>query len=345
MASVTDVMPPSSRGSGSSWWERTAATRAAYLYLVPAFLIMGFITFYPMFYQVWMSFTDYNIKNLRGTVAPNPVGIKNYTDIFEGALSAKIANFNFWRILAFNLVWTLSNVPIHVILGVLIAVLMNTPGLWFKRFYRAIYAIPLVLPWLVVATVFRNMFDQDSGAINQFLATIGGIFNIPEASFRIRWFESIMPPIKWLLPGLPLPLSFYAMLFTNIWMGWPLNTIVATGALQSIPKDLYEAASIDGANGRQQFFAITVPLLRPAMIPAAMVGTIITFNLFNCIFFMSGGGPLYRTNILVTVAYDIVRTQRLYGMAAAFCVIIFFVLLALTLVTNRITKATERYDV
>jgi len=81
------------------------------------------------------------------------------------------------------------------------------------------------------------------------------------------------------------------------------------------------------------------------MIPAAMVGTIITFNLFNCIFFMSGGGPLYQTNILVTVAYDLVRTQRLYGIAAAFCVIIFFVLLALTLATNRITKATERYDV
>jgi arabinogalactan oligomer/maltooligosaccharide transport system permease protein len=154
-----------------------------------------------------------------------------------------------------------------------------------------------------------------------------------------------VPPIPWFLPGMPLPLSYYAMLFTNVWMGWPFMCIVATGALQSIPRDLYEAASIDGASGRQQFFNITVPLLKPAMIPAAMVGTIITFNLFNCIFFMSGGGPLYQTNILVTVAYDLVRTQRLYGIAAAFCVIIFFVLLTLTLATNRITRATERYDV
>jgi arabinogalactan oligomer/maltooligosaccharide transport system permease protein len=156
--------------------------------------------------------------------------------------------------------------------------------------------------------------------------------------------EDIYPPIQWLLPGLPLPLSFYAMLVTNIWMGWPYNSIVATGALQSIPKDLYEAASIDGATPTQQFFSITMPLLRPAMIPAAMVGTIITFNLFNCIYFMSGGGPLRQTEILVTTAFDLVRAQRLYGMAAAFCVIIFFVLLILTLITNRITRATERYD-
>jgi arabinogalactan oligomer/maltooligosaccharide transport system permease protein len=349
MAVISEARPPNSGNPNPTgfarWWERTTNTRAAYLYLVPAFIVMGIITFYPMFYQVWMSFTDFGIKNLRGTIPPNIVGLDNYQRILTGALQTKIANFSFWRVLAFNLVWTITNVPIHVVLGVLIAVLLNTPGLWFKKIYRAIYVLPLVLPWLVVATVFRNLFDQDSGAINMLLAWIGHFFGISKEIFRLRWFESIVPPIPWFLPGMPLPLSYYAMLFTNVWMGWPFMCIVATGALQSIPRDLYEAASIDGASDRQQFFNITVPLLKPAMIPAAMVGTIITFNLFNCIFFMSGGGPLYQTNILVTVAYDLVRTQRLYGIAAAFCVIIFFVLLALTLATNRITRATERYDV
>ena len=104
-----------------------------------------------------------------------------------------------------------------------------------QKVYRAIYVLPLVLPWLVVATVFRNMFDQDSGAINLFLAWIGQFFGIGKEAFRIRWFESLAPPFKWFLPGMALPLSYYAMLFTNIWMGWPFNTIVATGALQSIP--------------------------------------------------------------------------------------------------------------
>ena len=121
-------------------------------------------------------------------------------------------------------------------------------------------------------------------------------------------------------------------------------TIVATGALQSIPGDLYEAAAIDGASTRQSFFHITVPLLRPAMIPAAVYGIVATFNLFNLIYFVSNGGPLRQTEILVTTSYRLVNEQRLYGVASAFSVIIFFVLLILTLMTNRITRATERYD-
>lgn len=348
MASISEGIPsrPDERSAFNRWWTRTTLKRNAYFYLVPALIVMGIITFYPLIYQVWMSFTDYNIRNLRiNSTAPNLVGLKNYFDIFQGILAAKIPNFNFWRILGFNLVWTFTNVPFHVTLGVLIAVLLNVKGLWGKRLYRAIYILPIVLPTLVIATVWRNMFDQDAGAINLALRTIGSLFNVPAEVFRIRWFEQLNPPIPWLLPGLPLPLSYYAMLIANIWLGWPFMTIVATGALQSIPTDLYEAASIDGANGSQQFFNITVPLIRPAMIPATMYGIITTFNLFNFIFMMSGGGPLRQTEILVTTAYDLVRTQRLYGVAAAFSVIIFFVLLTLTLMTNRVTRATERYDV
>jgi arabinogalactan oligomer/maltooligosaccharide transport system permease protein len=88
-----------------------------------------------------------------------------------------------------------------------------------------------------------------------------------------------------------------------------------------------------------------VPLIRPAMVPATMYGIIMTFNLFNLIYMMSDGGPLRQTEIMVTTAYDLVNTQRLYGTAAAFSVNIFVVLLVLTILTNRITKATERYDV
>ena len=364
MSTASESISPSTSKQVSKfgrWRLRTAYTRAAYSYLIPAALVMAIITFYPMLYQVWMSFTDFGIQNLRqGSAPPDYVGIANYLAILPkeitiagkvieipggGMIATKVANFYFLRVLAFNLVWTFINVPIHVMVGILVALLLNTPGLWFKKIYRAIYILPMVLPWLVVATVWRNMYDQDYGIINQMLASIGGIFHIPAEVFRIRWFENINPPSPYILPGLPLPLSFFAMLGTNIWMGWPFMCIVATGALQSIPKDLYEAASIDGASAYQKFRNITLPLLRPAMIPAAMVGIIITFNLFNCIYFMSQGGPLRQTQILVTTAYDLVNGQRLYGYAAAFCVIIFFILLTLTLFTNRITRATERYDV
>ncbi|HEY3126659.1 MAG TPA: sugar ABC transporter permease, partial [Candidatus Limnocylindria bacterium] len=222
---------------------------------------------------------------------------------------------------------------------ILIAVLLNAKGLWFRGVYRAIFILPIVIPTLVVATVWKNMFDTDFGAINQALAGIGGIFGISPDNFHIRWIDQVDPPILWL----PLPLSYFALLITNIWLGWPFMTIIATGALQSISKEYYEAASIDGASGRQQFFNITLPLLRPAMIPAAMYGMIVTFNLFNLIYMVSGGGPLRQTEILVTTAFRLVNENRLYGLAAAFGIYTMIILLVLTLLTNRITKATESY--
>lgn len=325
-------------------WYAMRRNRAAYIYVLPAFIIMGIVTFYPLFYQLWMSMTDFGIRSLNPYSAtyqpPNFVGLKNYLQILGIQGSLPLPNFNFLRMLAFNLWWTFSNVIVHVSLGVFIAVILNIPGVRGRSIYRAIYVLPMVIPALVIATVWRNMFDVEYGPINQTLAWIGGFFGIARESFQIRWLEQVSYPI----PNVPLPLSYFAMLITNIWLGWPFMTIVATGALQSIPKDIYEAASIDGASATQQFWGITVPLLRPAMVPAAMYGMITTFNLFHLIYFMSAGGPLRRTEILVTQAYRLVNENRLYGVAAAFSVYIFLILLALTLLTNRVTRATESYD-
>jgi arabinogalactan oligomer/maltooligosaccharide transport system permease protein len=232
---------------------------------------------------------------------------------------------------------------VHVPAGVFIAVLLNTEGLWFKKLYRAAYILPVVVPPLVVATVWTNIFDERYGAMNQLLTTIGTYLG-NTAPVYIRWFEDVKPPIPGFLPGAPLTLAYYAMMIANFWLGWPFMSVVATGALQSIPKDLYEAASIDGATGNQQFWGITVPLLRPAMIPAAVYGFTLSFNLFNFVFFMTGGGPARSTELLVTFAYNLVRNLRWYGVAAAFAVIIFVVALIVFLITNRITRATQNYQ-
>ncbi|MGA7192791.1 MAG: sugar ABC transporter permease [Anaerolineales bacterium] len=311
-----------------------------YLYLLPAFIVMGVITYYPMLYQVWMSFTDYGLTNLRyNSPPPNFVGFANYINIVTNQLG--LSYYDFLHMLGFNLFWTFSNVIIHVSLGILIAVILNRQGLWFKGFYRALYILPIVVPQIIVATIFRNMFDPDYGAINQGLAILGKFFfGLSPNLFHIRWIDQIDYPVSWI----PLTLSYYALLITNVWLGWPFMTIVASGALQSIPKDLYEAARIDGASENQQFWRITLPLIRPAMIPAAVYGLVMTFNLFSLIYFLSGGGPLRQTEILVTTAYRLINEQRLYGVAAAFCVYIFLILLTLTLITNAITRATESYD-
>ncbi len=319
---------------------RLTKSGTPYFYLIPAAVVMGIITFYPLGFQIWMSFTNYGLANLRVTApAPDFVGLSNYIKILTNDLP--LQNFNFLNMLAFNLFWTFSNVIFHLVLGVLIAVVLNTDGLWGKGIYRAVFILPIVVPQIIIAAVWLNMYDPDYGAVNQILAWTGHIFGLAPSLFHIRWIDQIDPPI----PGIPLTLSYFALLFTNIWLGWPFMTIVATGALQSIPKDLYEAAEIDGASWTQQFTRITIPLLRPALVPATVLGIITTFNLFSLIYFLSAGGPLHATEILLTQAYRLVNENQLYGVAAAFCVYIFFILLALTLVINRVTRATESYDV
>ena len=326
------------------------SSRIAYLYLVPAFLVMSIITIYPLAFQVWMSFTDMQLihLNLRLGLTPDFVGLKNYVDVIASQLA--IPNYNFFRIVVYNLWWAITNVAIHLVLGVGIALLLNVKGLKFRKFYRAMFILPVVIPPIIVATVWANMFDAQNGAINLLIAAMGRFLGMNPAIFQVDWLRQVQSPIDWLLPSwsggpnLSLPLAFYAMLATNTWLGWPLNSVVATGALQSIPHELYEAAEIDGASSGQRFRHITLAYLRPAMIPYAIYGFVITFNLFFLSFFMSAGGPAGRTELLVTQAYRLANEQRLYGVAAAFAVIMFFILLAITLVANRLTKATQSYS-
>jgi arabinogalactan oligomer/maltooligosaccharide transport system permease protein len=323
-----------------SWRQRTQTTRTAYLFLLPALLVMAIITFYPLVFQIWMAFTDFQLKNLRpGSPGPNIVGLQNFTRILDSNIV--IPNFDFLRILAFNLFWAFSNVIIHVVLGVAIALVLNVDGLRFKRIWRAVYILPIAIPPIIVATVWRNMFDPQYGAVNQAInGTIGVLFKLPP--FQLDWLNEPNPILA--VGPLVLPLAYFALLAANIWLGWPLNSVVATGALQSIPKDLYEAAEMDGAGYWDRLKTVTLPFLRPAMLPFAIYGFVVTFNLFTLSYFMSGGGPFGQTELLVTIGYRLVQEQHLYAVAAAFAIFQFFILLAITLATNKLARATASFD-
>lgn len=410
--------------------QRRRIYRTAFLYILPALIIMLLITFWPLVYQFWMSFTQYSNRNLRtdnlilqmiGTLtgdlkahnSPAWVGLQNYFSILTGDLGKVLTGFDFWRILLFNFLWTLINVFFHVAIGIGVAVLLNQEGLFGKRLYRSLYIIPWAMPGLVTAMIWRNMFDDQSGAVNQLLKLVG----LPG---NVRWLQQLEPPLSWLPPfvrvpeganpylflfvfvlllivpfffkkvrerwlpfligwflllqlislvvlprilpggaaettslGSLFPLSFYAVLLTNIWLGWPFMMAIATGALQSIPRELYEAAEVDGGTAWQQFKSITLPMIRPALVPAIIVGMTMTFNQFNVIYFVSGGGPLHSSEILVTQAYRLVNettvnltgigNARPYGIAASFAYIVFIVLASITLVTNKISRATESF--
>jgi arabinogalactan oligomer/maltooligosaccharide transport system permease protein len=414
---TTRAIPRQREGvRGPSIWQRIWESRLAYLYILPGVIVMAIITFFPLFFQVWMSLTDYGITNLKTSSvflqiagsfstaiaevnpdvsAPNLVGIQNFVRIMTNDLA--LPGYDFWYMLSFNLIWTFINVFFHVALGVAFAMLLNIEKLRFKRIYRAFYIIPWALPALISGMVWRNMYDTNYGAVNllaaleidwinettppvlnwlgetflsgplnnlvenlssllYFLiafAVIGLIVGIlavlrrydPEAIVRLPVLigVALLGAIVLLMIGWQMPWAFYAVLIANIWLGWPFMMTVATGALQGIPNELYEAARIDGASGWQSFWQITLPLLRPALVPASVIGMMMTFNQFNVIYFVTGGNPLHRTEILVTQAFRLVNEQRLYGVAASFSIIVFIVLAIITMITNRISQATESY--
>jgi len=215
-----------------TFWGRVTArfpeTRLALFYILPAFIIMAFITFYPILYQLWLSFTDFQLKHLR-SMDPGYVGLDNFIKVIVEGLP--VTNYDFLRILMFNLVWTAINVFLHVTLGILIAIALNAKGLPGRRLYRTLFVIPWALPSLISGMLWANMWHDKFGAINLLLQELG-------LKGDIRWLLETEPIVNLPQIGLVLPLSFIAVLVANIWLGWPFMMVIATGALQSIPNDL-----------------------------------------------------------------------------------------------------------
>ncbi|HEX2642956.1 MAG TPA: sugar ABC transporter permease, partial [Thermoanaerobaculia bacterium] len=195
-----------------------------------------------------------------------------------------------------------------------------TRDLAFRPIYRVLLILPWAVPTYITALVWQGMFHKQFGVVNQIIQIFGGD--------AIAWFDR------------PLT-SFLAVLTTNGWLSFPFMMVVSLGALQSISADLYEAARVDGATRWQQFKAITLPSLRPALVPAVILSVIWTFNQFNVIYLVSAGQPAGATEILITQAYKLAFEQYRYGYAAAYSTVIFLILLAYGTWQNRVTQATE----
>ncbi|MCO4761453.1 MAG: sugar ABC transporter permease [Myxococcales bacterium] len=285
-----------------------------YAYVGPAMAATGVLIFVPFFVGVGLSFTAVD-----GTF----IGIDNYVEVIRSLADPNSAT-QFGRTLVHTIIWTVLNVTAHVTIGLGLALILNRPNLRGRKLYRLLLIVPWAVPNYITALIWKWMFNTQYGPVNVMLGMLG------------------VDTVDWL--GESMLTNFLANLVTNIWLGFPFMMVISLGALQSIPADLYEAASIDGASGWQKFKHITVPLLKPALFPAIILGTIWTFNAFNVIYLVSGGGPDHQTEILITEAYYLFTVLRRMGLAAAYSVLIFVLLMAYTLITNKLTSATEAVD-
>jgi ABC-type sugar transport system permease subunit len=281
----------------------------AYAYVAPAMIGMLVLVLVPFVMGIALGFVD---KDLRF------VGFENFQDIL---FPTQAGHTNFYFTLGVTVLWTVSNVVLHVVIGLAMALVLIKPAVRWKGLWRVLLIVPWAVPNYITALVWKWMFTSEIGAISILCQSLG------------------IGPDNWL--GNSFWTNYFANLATNVWLGFPFMMVVSMGALQSIPAELYEAAEVDGANRWQKFRSITLPLLKPALFPAVILGSIWTFNMFNVIFLVSQGNPSNQTNILITEAYRFFKELNQYGVAAAYCVIIFIILLLYTLVTNRVTKATK----
>ena len=308
-------------------WRTLVRFRVAYAYAMPALLGMLLLVFLPFTYGVLLAFTNANIYNTDQPLTELWIGLQNFADILgdfglveRTAEGWAIDYHNFYWTLGFTIAWTVINVFFGVTGGLILALILDTPGLALRPVYRVIFILPWAVPNYITALIWKGMFHRQFGVINQMLQLVG------------------LPPVSWFEHPLS---SFVTVLATNGWLSFPFMMVISLGALQSIPADVYEAARVDGASRWQQLRHITLPSLKPALIPAIIISAIWTFNMFNIIFLVSEGEPAGSTEILISEAYKIAFQQYRYGYAAAYSTIIFLILFAYGTWQNRVTRATE----
>lgn len=296
----------------------------AFWFLLPSLAVLAGVVAYPFAFNLWISVTNWNMFHFQH---PQFQGLDHFAKIGgmivepfarpPSQWAAALAQNEFYRIFGKTFAWTAVNLVFHFTLGLGAAMLLNRK-LPARGLYRALLILPWAMPQYISALTWRGMFNVEYGVINQLLAKAG--------AQPVPWFSSEF----W---------AFMAPTITNIWLGFPFIMVIALGGLQSIPQELYEAARIDGAGPVRRFFRITLPMLKPVLLPALVLGTIWTFNNLNVIWLVTDQGlPADKTHILVTYVYKAAFFYYRYGYAAAFSVFIFLVLLLIVRGYDRVSR-------
>ncbi|MFB6611790.1 carbohydrate ABC transporter permease [Agromyces sp. NPDC056379] len=279
---------------------------APYLFALPFLAIFFAFSVYPLVFTARLSFT-----NWRGTGAAEWVGWDNYTYL--------LSNPGFWGSLGNSATLWLLIVPIQLVIGVIVAVLLNSATLTFRGMYRVAFIVPFVTPLVAVAQIWIVLFDQQYGAVNAVLGTFG----LPD----VGWLTTS----AWSKPTL-------ALLF--LWKTTGFIVIILLSGLQSIDSSLYEAADLDGASRFRQLWSITVPLLRRTIMFAVVLQTLAVFQMFAEPFVVTQGGPYNSTTTAGYYLYNhITRADLGTGAANSFLLVI--LVMALSLFFVRLLRAKD----
>jgi len=299
----TTTLVVGSKGGRKRRHRRNAAE--AYGFLAPTLILIVILMIIPIVIVLGYSFLDNVILNK----APEFVGLDNFVAI--------LSDVAFFNAISNTLIFTLTSVAAHLVLGLTFAMLLNSPLI--DGVSRAIFRGLYILPWLFTAAVIAvlwRMLLAPNGVINFLLNT------------DIEWLAS---------PQLALA----SVTFINIWAGYPFFMVSLLAGLQGIPGELYEAATVDGANGRQRFFNVTLPQLKPIIVSLVLLDLIWTSQQFALIWMTTGGGPINVTEVLSTYTYKLAFSTYDFSLASTSAVLILLMSMVLAFFYVRHQRARD----
>lgn len=280
---------------------KVSETTLGLLFSLPALIYMMVFIGYPMIQNLILSLKNVDVYTFAKPEAQAFVGLQNYKELFTDAnsiLSKSIFN---------TLIFTVGSIFFQFIIGFGLALLFNQkfPG---SSFFRGVTMISWLLPVTVAGLLFKFMFQLNGGIINQFLMSI----------------HLIKQPVEWLLNG---NTAMAAIITANIWIGIPFNMMLILTGLTTVPEEIYESASLDGANKLQKLVYITIPMIKPAIMSVLTLGFVYTFKVFDLVWVMTKGGPINSTELVSTYAYRLSFEEFQFSRGAASANILFLILL------------------
>jgi arabinogalactan oligomer/maltooligosaccharide transport system permease protein len=289
--------------------------KTAYAYVAPGATALVVLVFVPFLVGTAVAFFAHEGGEFTF------VGLSNFFSILASTDYPVTDPLSFYFTLVVTVVWTVVNVALHVGIGLAVALVLRNTWIRGRGIWRVLLIVPWAVPNYITALIWKGMFHTQFGAINGLLEFLG-LEPIP-------WFSNFWT-------------AFAANVTTNTWLGFPFMMVVSLGALQAIPEELEEAARMDGAGWWTRFRHVVWPQIKPALVPAVILGSVWTFNMFNIIYLVSEGAPGGSTEILISEAYKwAFSRQEQYGYAAAYATLIFMVLVGYSALTEQFTGRLE----
>lgn len=279
-----------------------------YAFIAPAVIGLLVFTLLPVLMSLFYSFTKFD-----GITDPIFVGLKNYKYI--------LSDDEFFKAILNNLYYIVFSVPVGTFLAILIAVALNQK-IKFVGVYRTLFFLPVVVSFVSIAMVWQWLYNTDYGLINSILGALG--------LYQPPWLTSE----AWAMPSI---------IIMSIWKGLGFSIVILLASLQSIPSQLYEAADIDGANGAQKLFRITIPMLKNTIVFLTIMGVIGGFQIFDQIYVMTAGGPAKSTQVAVYLLYTNGFEYYKQGKASAMAYVLFIIVFVLSALQLKATR--EKQDI